>query len=579
MKIKLAQINTIVGDLVGNADKMISIIHASKGKADLVVFPELAITGYPPLDLIEQHGFCEEQMEQVRRVVDATSYNNVAAVFGTFHKNISGVGKPFYNSLVMAADGEIKTSYRKRLLPTYNIFDESRHFEPGTEVGIYKHMGETLGFLICEDMWNDKAITNKPLYNTNPVTETVAAGAEIIISINASPSNVGKPEYRVEKFAAIAAEHHTPIIYVNQIGGNDDLVFDGTSFALNEDGDVLHVMKSFEEDEQIFETVRYDGVLMLGYATDEQSDEQWGKPLPQMTPSEFYFKQIVLGIRDYASKVGFKKAVIASSGGVDSALVMALAVEALGEDAVVAITMPSAISSSGSVSDSEILCKNLGIKLFTYPIADGVELLMSGFDAAFGKYEKSLTKENLQARIRGMILMGYTNEFPGTIALNTGNKSEISVGYFTTGGDGVGGLAVIGDLYKTEVWDLCRYINQTHGKEIIPNVIIDKEPSAELYPGQKDTNALPPYQVLDSVLIQYIEGSEIDKSILENCKKTIADARFTDEAKIHRMVDRAEFKRRQIPHVIRVHQRAFGFGRRLPIAQRYIPKNERAMHG
>ncbi len=572
MRIKMAQINTTVGALVENADKIIDIIKSSEGKADIVVFPELSITGYPPLDLIERVGFCKEQTDQLLRIADATSYNGVAAVVGCFYQNTSGVGKPFYNALVLVADGEIKTRYRKRLLPTYGIFDESRHFEPGTEVNVFTYKGVKLGFLICEDMWNDKAITEEhSLYAHNPVKETVDAGAEILISINASPSNVGKPEYRLEKFAKIAENYKTPIIYVNQVGGNDDLVFDGTSFALNEDGDVLHVMKSFEEDEQIFDTVRYDGVLMLGYPTVEQSDEQWGKPLPQMTPSEFYFKQIVLGIRDYTRKVGFKKAVIASSGGVDSALVMALAVAALGAENVEAITMPSKVSSAGSVDDSVTLCKNLGIKLYTYPIAEGVATMMNGFDKAFGKSQKSLTVENLQARMRGMVLMAFSNEFDGFLPLTTGNKSECAVGYCTIYGDMNGGLAPIADLYKTEVWELCRYINKLRGKEIIPNVIIDKEPSAELYEGQKDTNQLPPYPVLDAVLLPYIEGNEVDPKILEACKKTVEEAGFKDFEKIHGMVDRAEFKRRQAAPTIRVHQKAWGFGRRMPIAQRHKP--------
>jgi len=571
MKIKMAQINTTIGDLVGNADKMISIIHASAGQTDIVVFPELAITGYPPLDLIERQGFCDEQMEQVRRVVDATSYNGIAVVFGTFHKNISGVGKPFYNSLVFAADGEIKTSYRKRLLPTYNIFDESRHFEPGHDVCVYAYKDERLGFLICEDMWNDKALTNKPLYTSNPVEDTVAAGAEIIISINASPSNVGKPEYRVEKFAAIAKFHNIPIIYVNQVGGNDDLVFDGTSFAINEEGDVLHVLKSFEEDDETFETIRYDGRIMLGYVSSEQNDALWGEFRPPMTPSEFYYRQIVLGIRDYTRKCGFKKAAIASSGGVDSALVMALAVAALGAENVEAITMPSKVSSEGSWKDSETLCKNLGIKLHTFNIIDTFETMMEGFGKMTGVETKSLTKENTQARIRGTMLMAFTNQFTDFFPLTTGNKSECAVGYCTIYGDMNGGLAPIADLYKTEVWELCRYINKLAGKEVIPNVIIDKEPSAELYEGQKDTNNLPPYPVLDSVLIPYIEGNEVDPKILEKCRTTVEAAGFTDFAKIHRMVDRAEFKRRQAAPTIRVHQKAWGFGRRMPIAQNHKP--------
>lgn len=577
MKIKMAQINTTVGDLAGNADKIIDIIHKSKGNADLVVFPELSITGYPPLDLIERPGFCQEQIDQLLRIADATSYNGVSAVVGCFYQNTSGVGKPFYNALVLVADGEIKTRYRKRLLPTYNIFDESRHFEPGTEVNVFQHKGVKLGFLICEDMWNDKAITeDHALYANNPVKETVDAGAEIIISINSSPSNVGKPEYRAEKFAKIAENYKTPIIYVNQVGGNDDLVFDGTSFAINAEGEVLDVLTSFEEQQQTFEAKKIGEKLVMGYVDEpqERHTKRWVRDqIWKMKPAEFYFRQIVLGIKDYARKIGFKKAVIACSGGVDSALVLALAVEALGRENVEAITMPSKVSSAGSVDDSVTLCKNLGVKLYTYPIAEGVAEMMRGFDTAFGRSEKSLTVENLQARLRGMILMGFSNEHPEFLPLTTGNKSECAVGYCTIYGDMNGGLAPISDLYKTEVWDVCRYINKYHNKEIIPNVIIDKEPSAELYEGQKDTNSLPAYPVLDAVLIPFIEGNAIDPNILKACEKTVAEAGFTDFAKIHRMVDRSEFKRRQAAPTIRVHQKAWGAGRRMPIAQNHKPSN------
>ena len=349
------------------------------------------------------------------------------------------------------------------------------------------------------------------------------------------------------------------------------MVFDGTSFCCEFVSDGLRaqvLVDSFKEGTCI---VEYDEEMW----TFNKSHSMQMEIKPHITDqkSYFYFRQIVLGIQDYVRKCGFKKALIASSGGVDSALVMALAVEALGKENVEAITMPSRVSSEGSWKDSQTLCDNLGIKLYTYPISEHVASFMDGFGKAFNKSEKSLTVENMQARFRGMVLMAYANEHPEFLPLSTGNKSECAVGYCTIYGDMSGGLAPISDLYKTEVWALCRLINALRGKEIIPNVIIDKEPSAELYEGQKDSNALPPYPVLDAVLIPYIEGSQIDPKILEECRKMVVSAGFTDFAKIHRMVDRAEFKRRQAAPTIRVHQKAWGFGRRLPIAQNHRPAN------
>lgn len=566
MKLIAAQLNFTVGDLEGNFQKIKKTIEENDQFNSLIVFSELCLTGYPPLDLIERVGFCEEQLEYFNRLVEFTKGKKSAVLLGYFEKN-TGVGKPFYNAAALIEKGEVKFKYYKRLLPTYNIFDESRHFEPGTSTGLCRWNGINLGILICEDMWNDKAITNKFIYPVNPVQEVVAAGAQILISLNASPSNVGKPEYRLEKFAAIAEEYDLPLLYVNQVGGNDDIVFDGTSFAVNPNGDIAYFGTSFEE--SVF-GLTWAGKFEPVYGMKRPHAADLKRP-----KSAFYFKQIVMGIKDYVAKCGFKKAVIASSGGVDSALVMALAVEALGAENVEAITMPSEISSAGSVDDSVTLCKNLGVKLYTHPIGGIVNVMLNGMGVFVDKWEnlKSLTKENLQARIRGTILMGFTNQFPGFLPLTTGNKSECAVGYCTIYGDMNGGLAPISDLYKTEVWELCRYINELKGKEIIPVVIVDKEPSAELYEGQKDTNSLPPYNVLDAVLIPYIEGNEIDPKILEQCKVEVEKAGFKDFQKIHRMVDRSEFKRRQAAPTIRVHSKAWGSGRRLPIAQNHTPVN------
>ena len=571
MKILAAQINLTVGDLLGNFEKMRSILSTYTNQ-DLIVFPELALSGYPPLDLTERVGFCEEQLGYLDKLAQATLYTKATVIVGYFDKNTKGVGKPFHNGLAVLQGGEIKYRYFKRLLPTYNIFDESRHFESGDGIGTYELNGVKLGLLICEDMWNDKAVTTNFIYPINPVKETAEAGVDLIVSINASPSNVGKPEYRLEKFAKIAGDYKTPLLYVNQVGGNDDIVFDGTSFAVDADGTTHIQLPSFEEDlyqvifdksTKSFDSVFFPGVVYEGNTQDAK------KKRPE---AYFHYRQIVLGIRDYVRKCGFKKAAIACSGGVDSAIVLALAVDAIGAENVVAITMPSAISSTGSVTDSEKLCENLGVKLYTYPIANIVDSFLGNFTEAFGESKRSITKENLQARVRGTLLMGFTNEFGG-LALGTSNKSEAAVGYCTLYGDMCSGLTPIADLYKTEVWELCRLYNDLKWREVIPNTIIDKEPSAELYEGQKDTDSLPPYPVLDAILMMYIEGNEMNPEKLVQCKEIVAKSGFTDIEKIQLMVDSAEFKRRQASPCIRVHQRAWGSGRRLPIAQKHIPKN------
>jgi len=567
MKIFTAQLNMIVGDLEGNTNRILEVINTNKDRVDVIIFPELTITGYPPLDLIEQVGFFEDQYACLEKIGLSTAGTKLTVVLGYFDKH-TRPGKSFHNALAVLQNGVVAHKYFKRLLPTYNIFDESRYFEAGREVKVIDIQGIKVGLLICEDMWNDKAVTNNFIYPINPVEETVKAGAEILVSINASPSQVGKPNYRLEKFAKVAESYSLPLVYVNQVGGNDDIVFDGTIFVVDGSGALVSILKSFEEDNAVFEITKNEGRISV--VRIEESNGLG--TLPRSRP-EFYFKQIVLGIKDYMRKCGFKKAVVASSGGVDSALVLALAVEAVGPDNVVAITMPSAVSSTGSVTDSERLCDNLGVKLYNYAIKAHVDLFMNDFARSLGKSEKSLTVENMQARFRGMVLMAFSNEYPEYLPLTTGNKSESAVGYCTLYGDMNGGLAPISDLYKTEVWDLCRYINQFHEKEIIPVNIIDKEPSAELYEGQKDVDSLPPYPVLDSILIPYIEGTAIDPQILEECKKIVTESKFTDFAKIHKMVDKAEFKRRQAAPTIRVHEKAWGAGRRFPIAQNHKPLN------
>jgi NAD+ synthetase len=552
MKITMAQLNYTVGDIVGNTNKIMKVIEDNYRTSDIIVFSELALVGYPPLDLIERPGFLEQQNFYLNQIAKTTEFEDFAIVIGIFEKNNSGVGKPFYNSLAFCYNGKVQYIYRKILLPTFNIFDEDRYFEPGKLVGFHKYKGKKIGFLICEDAWN----TSQTLYSFDPVSELFKYSPDFVISINASPSEVNKQVKRYKIFSNISKKYNATIFYCNQVGTNDDISFDGSSFLV-ENGKLTYVCDSFFEETV---TINPENKVNLLDRKETRSDFD--------IKYEFIYNQLLQGIRDYIYKCGFKKAVVASSGGVDSALVLALAVEAIGKENVVAITMPSEISSTGSVTDSETLCNNLGIKLYSYPIKDNLKMLVSGFKDSFDGLNKSVTKENMQARIRGMILMAFSNEF-NYIALGTGNKSEFAVGYCTLGGDMMNVLSVIGDLYKTEVWDLCRYINKRNNKEIIPEVIINKEPSAELYEGQKDTNQLPPYELLDAILIKTIERENIDWKTLDECNEIIKKYKFNDFNKIYSMIDKSEFKRRMAAPTIRVHSVAWGAGRRIPIVQKF----------
>lgn len=569
MRIGIAQCNFTVGDLSGNTAKILEQIKKHGNDCDLLVFSELAITGYPPLDLVLSRGFVYEQLRCLGEITNATSHVSAAVVIGYVDVN-DGAGKELYNSLAVCKSGEIVFRYQKRCVPTYNVFDESRYFEAGTQSGVWKYQGTRIGFLICEDAWNDNDFVDRNLYNVDPVKDCFEKGADIFVSINASPSELGKLSRKVGMFSKMAAKYNTPFVYVNQVGANDDLVFDGNSFAIDACGKVIRSMSCFAED---YATICF----FHGYSGNFQD---------YSCPSEFFYRQIVFGIREYVTKCGFRDVVFGCSGGIDSALVGALAVDALGASHVKAITMPSKVSTEGSVTDSEKLCNALGIELLTHPIGDLVEQYRDAFKLNLdGGDLTGLSLENLQPRIRCNILMEYSNKL-GHLLLSTGNKSEASVGYCTIYGDMGGGFSPISDLYKTEVWDLARYYNKFHGKEIIPLSIIDKAPSAELYEGQKDTDSLPPYPVLDAILRLYIEGDMLD------CNERETNIRAVEEwyeesddwppiltggvmnkrqqlaEKVLRLVDRAEFKRRQAPPTLRVHGRAWGAGRRYPIAQK-----------
>jgi NAD+ synthase (glutamine-hydrolysing) len=565
LTITVAQLNYTVGDIEGNARKMIETAQrAALDGADLVVFTELSLTGYYPADLLDEPEF----MARVSRGL--TTLQQASRQLPELHWVVGaplprdGIGKKLLNALVVIRAGEIVLRYAKQLLPTYNVFDERRHFEPGPDMARVLRIGEhQVGLMICEDGWNDAG----DAYAVNPFMRLADAAPDLVVSINASPSEIGKREQRHQVFGDASTRHGLPLLYVNQIGGQDQIVFDGASFAVEPGRGVAFEAKRFVED---VTTLRFD---------DGRFVARDGAALPAIEPTglstmAFYRAQIVLGLRDYARRCGFRQAVVGSSGGIDSALTLALAVDALGADNVVGVTMPSEYSSAGSVDDSVTLCTNLGIPLMTHPIKDAVAVYRRQFEASFGQPLQGLPLENLQARVRGTVLMEYSNAF-GHLLLTTGNKSEISVGYCTLYGDTNGGLGLIGDLYKTEVFALSRHVNEAAGRELIPQAIIDKAPSAELAPDQRDTDSLPPYPVLDEILKILIEGRRLARWEYDAALAFVEPLRATAEGealvqRIRGMIARNEYKRRQAPPIIRVRSRAFGVGRQMPIAAKFV---------
>ncbi len=556
MRIAIAQLNYKIGDFAGNFAKIEQTIRDNATSVDLFVFTELCLSGYYPKDLIDHAGFVETQNHYLQKCQDLTHELNTSMVVGFIAHN-NDKGKPFHNSLCLLRRGMRDFTYHKRLLPVYNIFDEARHFSPGQASGLYAFEQLKMGFLICEDGW---AGLDNFSYECDPVNDFMQDNLDLIICINGSPSNIGKQKLRYELFSTIAKRASAPLLFTNQIGGNDDIVFDGNSFVVDKTGLMLGILPSFEE---------AIGTLSLN---DDKIELISGFSLPKpISDVELFYQQTLLGLKDYVRKCGFKTVVIGVSGGIDSALTLALAVQALGHENVFALAMPSRYSSKESLIDAKKLCDNFNVKMFTLSIEEEFSLSLARFANVFGEKPSSITEQNIQARLRGRMLMEYSNQ-TGALVLSTGNKSELSVGYTTLYGDMTGGFNLIGDLYKTQVYELAHYFNQRHPSTQIPASSLNKVPSAELAPNQKDADTLPEYAILDPILKLYIEGDLLPPDELKHYQEMVKALSPALINQVHSMVDRAEFKRRQSAPIIRLQRRAFGYGRQLPIAATY-PRN------
>ena len=541
MKIALGQINPTVGDFKGNASKIINFAcQARQAQADLILFPELSVCGYPPRDLVERASFVAHNREALDCIAAET--RGIAVVCGVVTPAQAATGKSVMNSAALLKDGGIAFLQSKMLLPTYDVFDEARNFAAATSQQLFPISGKQIALTICEDAWNDKQFWNKQLYTVDPVDALLKRGGNILLNISGSPFWIGKREFRREMLSSIARTHKVPVAMVNQVGGNDSLVFDGSSIVLNSEGTVIAQGKSFEEDIVYFDSEALTGDIHEQVAGEEASA----------------YGALVLGTRDYVQKCSFKTVIIGLSGGIDSALTAAIAADAIGPENVIGVGMPGPYSSPGSIEDARTLAQNLGIRFELLSINEIVASYRATLQDVFRGRKEDETEENIQSRARGTLLMALSNKFGG-IVLSTGNKSELGVGYCTLYGDMAGGLAVISDVPKTMVYRISHYVNRE--REIIPQNTIDKPPSAELRAGQKDSDSLPPYEVLDAILEDYVEDSHTARQIA-------ADRGFDVSLveRVIRMVERAEYKRQQAAPGIKISAKAFGYGRRFPIA-------------
>lgn len=506
----------------------------------MILFPELSVCGYPPRDLVERTSFVDRNRESVERIAVETS--GIAVICGLVTAAAFDAGKAAMNSAALLMDGKVAFTQSKMLLPTYDVFDEMRNFAPAKSQELFSFCGNRMALTICEDAWNDKRFWEKRLYTVDPVDSLIKAGGNFVLNISASPFWIGKRELRRDMLASIARQHKVPVALVNQVGGNDSLVFDGSSLVLNREGKIIAQGRSFEEDLIYFDSRELSGEMHEQIAGDEAS----------------VYSALVLGTRDYMKKCGFQKAIIGLSGGIDSALTAVVATDAVGPENVIGVGMPGPYSSQGSIDDARFLAKNLGIRFELLSINPVYEAYRQTLRDVFAGQKEDVTEENIQSRARGTLLMALSNKF-GAIVLSTGNKSELGVGYCTLYGDMVGGLAVISDLPKTLVYRLSEYVNSRSA--VIPQATLEKPPSAELRPNQKDSDSLPPYEVLDAVLEDYVEDSH-------SAERIARDRGFDIEVvrRVIRLVDRAEYKRQQAAPGLKISPKAFGYGRRFPIA-------------
>jgi len=545
VKIALLQINPVVGDLAGNARLIAEAVReAGRMGADLAVTPELALAGYLPRDLLLSSAFVAASWKAAETLARDLS-DQPPVLVGLPEPNPSDEGRPLFNTAVLLRDGRAGERFRKALLPTYDVFDEDRYFEPHDGAQILELGGRRLGISICEDVWNDRDFWKRRRYHHDPIEDLMRAGADAIVNLSASPFSAGKHRRREEMLASLARKHRVPVLYVNQFGGNDDLVFDGRSMALSEDGAIIARGRAFAPDVVVADLDGRASVVSTDAAVEAPESEIWSA--------------LVLGTRDYVRKCGFADAVVGLSGGIDSALTAAIAAEAIGAEHVLGVMMPSPYSSQGSLDDAQALADALGLRTLTLPIEPAMLAMEQTLKPAFGGLPRDVTEENIQARIRGNLLMALSNK-SGALLLTTGNKSELSVGYCTLYGDMSGGLAVIADVPKTMVYRIARWLNGARANPVIPEATLTKAPSAELRPNQTDQDSLPPYDVLDNILQRHIEQHQPAETI-------VADG-FDPETvrRVLRLVRLAEFKRKQAAPGLKVTDRAFGTGWRMPIA-------------